>query len=165
MVVRFGAQLAAGGSELQLTVGRGTCCRRVQRTPLRSKCNASMRDLAVKCGTYSGTRNGRPVMGLSSSAVKADAGRGAVGSSDIRHTEHTMIVTTGRRARTVHSSARSVCGRGRKADGQGDLGQSDRTQILRRGLSACTFWSMCPRPTSRYNPGSPTEGGYPEAQL
>src|SRR5918994_2061872 len=33
-----------------------------------------VRDLAVKCGTYSGTRNGRPVMGLSSSAVKAGAG-------------------------------------------------------------------------------------------
>jgi hypothetical protein len=31
------------------------------------------RDLAVKCGTYCGTRNGRPVMGLSSSAVKAGA--------------------------------------------------------------------------------------------
>jgi hypothetical protein len=72
----------------------------------------------VKCGTYSGTRNGRPVMGLSSSAVEAGAGRGAVGSSDIRHTEHTVIVTTGRRARTVHSSARSVCGRGRKALGK-----------------------------------------------
>src|SRR5215217_4057459 len=117
------------------------------------------RDLAVKCGTCSGTRNGRPVMGLSSSAVKAGAGRGAVGSSDIRYAEHTMIATTGRRVRTVHSSARSVCGRGRKADGQGDLGQSDRTQILRRGLPASTFRSMCPRPTSGYHPGSPTEGG------
>ena len=63
------------------------------------------RDLAVKCGTYSGTRNGRPVMGLSSSAVKAGAGRGAVGSSDIRYAEHTMIATTGRRVRTVHSSS------------------------------------------------------------
>ena len=32
----------------------------------------------MRCGTYSGTRNGRPVMGLSSSAVKVGAGRGAV---------------------------------------------------------------------------------------
>jgi hypothetical protein len=85
-------------------------------------------------------------MGLSSSAVKAGAGRGTAGSSNIRHAEHMMIVTTGRRARTVHSSARSVCGTGRKADGQGDLGQSDRTQILRRGLPASTFRSMCPCP-------------------
>jgi hypothetical protein len=40
-------------------------------------------------------------MGLSSSAMKAGAGRGAVGSSDIRYAEHTMIVTTERRVRTV----------------------------------------------------------------
>jgi hypothetical protein len=60
------------------------------------------RDLAVKCGTYSGTRNGRPVMGLSWSAGKAGAGRGAVGSSDILVMPNTMIATIGRRVRTVH---------------------------------------------------------------
>src|SRR5215212_7790963 len=79
----------------------GTFSARV-RTPRQPYSPKLVGDLAVKCGTYSGTRNGRPVMGLSSSAVKAGAGRGAVGSSAIRHAEHTMIVTTGRRARTVH---------------------------------------------------------------
>jgi hypothetical protein len=56
----------------------------------------------VKCGTFSGTSNDRPVMGLPSSAVKAGPGRGAVGSSDIRYAEHSMIATTEHRARTVH---------------------------------------------------------------
>jgi hypothetical protein len=71
----------------------------IPRTPVN---RAYKGDLAVKCGTYCGTSNGRPVMGLSWSAVKAGAGRGAVGSSDIRYAEHTMIATTGRRLRTVH---------------------------------------------------------------